>query len=154
MLAVINPWHGKIGRTYWWLSQLAIFCLGIGGLVATILLFADLNSDTDVRNSGEQAGIVVTILAVIYMNLCTCLNRLRDSGRSGIWYLSFLLPTVGTGLMVYFCGIEKHPGRFTSEPPRGTFGQTAPDKAPHRPSPATSWGNSSKPFGRRDRNVA
>lgn len=62
----------------------------------------------------ENVGLGLTALAMIYMNLCTCLNRLRDSGRSGFWYLSFLLPSVGTGLMVYFCGIEKAPGRFTS----------------------------------------
>jgi len=112
MEALINPVCGRIGRGRWWLFQLMIFVLAIGGLVVTIFLFADLDGERQGRRPMENVGLGLTALAMIYMNLCTCLNRLRDSGRSGFWYLAFLLPSVGTGLMIYFCGIEKSPGRF------------------------------------------
>ncbi|MET1411507.1 DUF805 domain-containing protein [Roseibium sp. HPY-6] len=152
MLALINPCHGKIGRTHWWLSQIAIFCLAIGGLAGTIFLFADLEDSSSARNPMENIGLTVTIIAVLYMNLCTCLNRLRDSGRSGFWYLSFLLPTVGSGLMCYFCGIEKTPGRFTSDepdPPADNFVR----QPPVQPAPRSSVPPPPKEFGRRHSNA-
>ena len=155
MLALLNPCHGKIGRRHWWLSQLAIFCLAIGGLAATIFLFADLASENTDRNPMENVGLAVTIVAVIYMNLCTCLNRLRDSGRSGFWYLSFQLPTVGTGLMLYFCGIEKSPGRFRSDnsrPPEEGF-LPVPMQAARPQAQSSLPPTPPREFGRRNRNA-
>lgn len=152
MLALINPCHGKIGRTHWWLSQIAIFCLAIGGLAGTIFLFADLDDSSSARNPMENVGIAVTIIAVLYMNLCTCLNRLRDSGRSGFWYLSFLLPTVGSGLMLYFCGIEKTPGRFTSDKPDPPADNFVP-QPPVQPASRSSTPPPPKEFGRRHSNA-
>lgn len=114
MLALLNPAYGKIRRRTWWFSQIVIFMTAFLGLMVTVFLFADPVAASGGRSPAENAGIFSTLLAMLYMNLCSCLNRLRESGRSGLWYLSFLLPAAGTGLMVYFCGIEKHPGRFTS----------------------------------------
>lgn len=153
MLALINPCHGKIGRTHWWLSQFAIFCFAIGGLAATIFLFADLASESSDRNTTENIGLAVTIVAVIYMNLCTCLNRLRDSSRPGILYLAFFLPSIGTFLMFYFCGIEKSPGRFRSDKshlPEDRFVPATPP--PVRPSPQPRVPSPpQREFGRRNR---
>ncbi|WP_269580981.1 DUF805 domain-containing protein [Roseibium sp. Sym1] len=151
MEALFNPVCGTIGRGRWWLFQLVIFGVAIGGLLATIFLFADLEGGAGGRNPMENVGLGLTALAMIYMNLCTCLNRLRDSGRSGFWYLSFLLPSVGTGLMVYFCGIEKAPGRFTSgrsDPPAPGPVSAAPAafSAPVRPQTVRQ-----REFGRRNR---
>ncbi|WP_306142896.1 DUF805 domain-containing protein [Roseibium sp. MMSF_3412] len=153
MFALFNPCYGKIGRRHWWLSQFAIFCLALAGLAATIFLFADLTAEDDVRNPMENVGLAVTIVAAIYMNLCTCLNRLRDSGRTGFWYLSFQLPTVGTGLMFYFCGIEKAPGRFRSDNPRPPEDAFVPVYRPPA-QPRTQY-NVPPPreFGRRNRNA-
>lgn len=154
MFALFNPCYGKIGRRHWWLSQLAIFCLALAGLAVTIFLFADLTTEDDVRNPMENVGLAMTIVAVIYMNLCTCLNRLRDSGRSGFWYLSFHLPTVGTGLMLYFCGIEKSPGRFRSHKPRPPEDGFVPVQMPAARPRAQTRVPPTPPreFGRRDRN--
>jgi uncharacterized membrane protein YhaH (DUF805 family) len=151
MEALFNPVCGTIGRGRWWLLQLVIFGLAIGGLVATIFLFADLGGQIESRNPMENIGIGLTAMAVIYMNMCTCLSRLRDSGRSGFWYLSFLLPSVGTGLMVYFCGVEKSPGRFTS----GRSDPPAPGQLPAAPAaysaPVRPQTVRQREFGRRTR---
>lgn len=47
------------------------------------------------------------------MHFCTCLSRLRDTGRSGQWaVLSILFVGYGgTLLMIYFCGIEGKAGK-------------------------------------------
>lgn len=50
MEALFNPVCGTIGRGRWWLFQLVIFGVAIGGLLATIFLFADLE--------GEQAAAI------------------------------------------------------------------------------------------------
>lgn len=143
MLALVNPCHGKIGRTHWWLSQIAIFCLAIGGLVATIHL------------PMGGVGLAVLVIMIMYMNLCTCLNRLRDSSRPGILYLSFFLPSIGTALMFYFCGIEKSPGRFRSDRshlPEDRFVPATPP--PVRPSPQPRVPSPPpREFGRRNRDA-
>lgn len=106
MLYLLNPFQGRMGRGRWWLMQFVILGLAIAGMVLTVLLFADLEAPTATRNGSENAMLALIVVAVIYMNFATCVNRLRDSMRSGFWYLTFLLPMVGTGLMIYFCGLE------------------------------------------------
>lgn len=106
MLYLLNPLQGKIGRGRWWLMQLVIFVLVIAGLFMTAFLFADFDAPADTRNSSENVMLALILVAMVYMNFATCVNRLRDSMRSGFWYLTFLLPMVGTGLMIYFCGVE------------------------------------------------
>ena len=106
MLYLLNPLQGKIGRGRWWLMQLAIFVLVVLGLFATAFLFADFDAPAGTRNGSENAMLAMIIVGMIYMNFVTCVNLLRDSARSGFWYLTFLLPMVGTGLMIYFCGLE------------------------------------------------
>ncbi|MCP4319648.1 MAG: DUF805 domain-containing protein [Hyphomicrobiales bacterium] len=86
--------------------QLVIFSLAIGGMVFSASFLADPAAHTSERNASETAALFVILVAVIYTNFSTCLNRLRDSGRSGLWYLTFLVPYAGTGLMIYFCGVE------------------------------------------------
>ena len=106
MSALFNPFYGRINRGDWWLLQLAIFAFAVFGMFLTYILASDPNLPTGERTTGEALMLLLVILLVVYMNFATCLNRLRDASRSGLWYLSFLLPTVGTGLMIYFCGIE------------------------------------------------
>ncbi|MES0882505.1 DUF805 domain-containing protein [Roseibium sp. SCP14] len=107
MAALFNPVYRRINRLQWWLYQLVILFGAIATLILTALLFGDPDAPKGSRNGLEILGIATACLFFIYANFCTCLNRLRDSGRSWIWYLTFLLPTVGTGLMIYFCGIER-----------------------------------------------
>jgi uncharacterized membrane protein YhaH (DUF805 family) len=103
---LLNPFHGQINRSNWWLLQILIFAFAFAGIICAITFASDPNLPTDQRSNGESVIFLLVIVGVIYMNFATCLNRLRDSRRSGFWYLTFMLPTVGTGLMIYFCGIE------------------------------------------------
>ncbi len=106
MLYLFNPMQGRIGRGYWWMLQLIIFTLAFACLIFSAVVLADPSASYDTRTSSEQAMFVFVVVMMVYMNFCACQNRLRDSGRSGFWYLTFLLPYAGTGLMIYFCGVE------------------------------------------------
>jgi uncharacterized membrane protein YhaH (DUF805 family) len=105
MFALINPFYGRISRSEWWLSQFAIFALAFFAMFMTIMFASDPNLPTSERTGTESSMLIMIILGGLYMNFATCLNRLRDASYSRFLYLSFLLPTVGTGLMIYFCGI-------------------------------------------------
>ncbi len=104
MLALISPVAEPIGRAKWWAFQFLILFVGVFAIVVLAINYADSGSES--RLPEESGMFWGTIGLVVYANLCTCLARLRDSGRSGWWWLAFNLPTVGTGLMIYFCGIE------------------------------------------------
>lgn len=110
MAFLFNPFHGQIGRGHWWMLQAAILVFTLAGLFLTALLFANSSVAQGARTTGEAAMFAIILVAVLYMNFSTCLNRLRDSGRSGLWYISFLLPYGGTPMMIYFCGIEAGDG--------------------------------------------
>jgi uncharacterized membrane protein YhaH (DUF805 family) len=110
MSALFNPFYGRINRGDWWLLQLAIFVFAFLGMFMTITFASDPNLPAGQKTTGEASMLLLVILSVVYMNFATCINRLRDSGTSGFLYLVFLLPTVGTGLMIYFCGIKEGDG--------------------------------------------
>ena len=150
MLYLIDPFHGQISRRRWWLFQLIILVLAFAGMFVSIVLFSDPDAPTSTRNSNESTMLWSIIAVVIYLNFSACLNRLRDTGRSGLWYLAFMLPTVGTGLMICFCGIEAGDGGeydeeiSTAPPPQSPALQTA---APQNYSPRAQA--KIQPFGRR-----
>ncbi len=109
MAALINPFHGRINRLQWWMYQFLIFFLTAVGFVGIALYFVDSHGPEFKWLDNEIAALVLLVLLSSIMNFSTCINRLRDTGRSGFWYLAFLGPTFGTALMIYFCGIE--PGK-------------------------------------------
>ena len=82
------------------------------------------------KSSTETTGILVTAGIWMYMNFCTCMNRLRDSGRHWAFYFLFHLPLIGLPAMIYFCGIEEGSPRMRSiadtfgEPEYTPFSQT------------------------------
>jgi uncharacterized membrane protein YhaH (DUF805 family) len=106
MSALINPFYGRINRGDWWLLQLTIFVIAFLGIFISITFASDPNLPTSEKTTGEAVILLMIILLVAYMNFATCINRLRDSDTNRLWYFSFLLPTVGTGLMIYFCGVK------------------------------------------------
>ncbi|MEM8813859.1 MAG: DUF805 domain-containing protein [Pseudomonadota bacterium] len=113
---LFNPFHGKIGRGRWWLLQFLIFLTGLVAMIFTIKFLGDPSAPAGTRTRAESLALGIIFLAVIYMNFSVCLNRLRDSERSGLWYLAFMLPYAGTGLMVYLCGTQ--PGTCQGSQPR------------------------------------
>lgn len=150
---LFNPFHGQISRGTWWLSQLVIFALAVAGLFVSAAFLADPGAPKGARSDGEIAMLAVVFVGMIYLNLSTCLNRLRDTGRSGFWYLAFLMPYAGTGLMIYFCGIEPGEGgdRVTPDPkPSRTHHAVAPvQPAPTAPKPKPRFSGQAHAFGRR-----
>lgn len=150
MAFLLNPLQGRMTRLQWWLAQLGIFAAAFAGLFLTAFLLSDRSAPISTRTPGETWALTGIILSVVFANFSTCLNRLRDSGRSGFWYLSFWLPPAGTGLMIYFCGIER--GRRMGS--RGFGPSTASDTltpqtcAPPPPAQIPSQ-RSRQTFGRR-----
>jgi hypothetical protein len=104
MLSLVSPVAEPIGRAKWWGFQFLILFVGILALFVLAINYSDTGATGRVPE--ENAMVWGIIGLVLYTNLCTCLARLRDTGRSGWWWIAFLLPTVGTGLMIYFCGVE------------------------------------------------
>lgn len=147
MIALLNPFYGGISRSHWWLCQVAIVVAFFVGLAVTAFLFATPGSPPAHRNPGETIGLALVIVGVLYMNFSTCLNRLYNSGRSWVWYLTFLLPTVGLGLMLYFCGIEAGSGRMTRRRNRSEPNVRPPQPIPSRQPPKTPQKQTG--FGRR-----
>ncbi len=150
MAFLFNPFQGQMTRLQWWLAQLGIFAAAFAGLFLTAFLLSDRSEPISTRTSGETWALTGILLSVLFANFSTCLNRLRDSGRSGFWYLTFLFPTVGTGLMIYFCGIERGrgmgfggfgPSADTETPPPQSYAPPPPAQIPSQRSRQT--------FGRR-----
>lgn len=108
---LLNPFAGSINRGDWWFAQLIIFLMAVGVLVLMSLIgptaFIPDDQVSEALKSEEKTYFVIVVLCVIYMNFATCVNRLRDQGKSGFYYTIFLLPSVGTGLMIYYCGIAR-----------------------------------------------
>lgn len=150
MAFLFNPFQGQMTRLQWWLAQLGIFVAAFAALFLTAYLHSDrpVPISIDTRTPGETWALNGIILSVMFANFSTCLNRLRDSGRSRFWYLSFLIPPAGTGLMIYFCGIERGRGTFfrpstdTETPPPQTYAPPPPAQIPSQRSRRT--------FGRRE----
>ena len=86
---LFNPFHGKLSRGGWWLSQLAIFGLAALGLFASAVFMASLEAVGSDRDPGETTVFFLIFAAVLYTNFSTCLNRLRDCGRSGLCISAF-----------------------------------------------------------------
>ncbi|NNF78159.1 MAG: DUF805 domain-containing protein [Rhizobiales bacterium] len=79
------------------------------------------------HHSETNALHVFGFATLLYMQLSACLKRLRDSGRNGLWVLTFRIPIIGIVLMIYFCGIEDNSGKSLSRRPGGSrqFDQSA-----------------------------
>lgn len=150
---LFNPFHGQIGRGTWWLSQFVIFALAFAGLIVCARLFADPGAPSGARNDSEIAMLAVIVVSMVYLNFSTCLNRLRDTGRSGFWYLAFLMPYAGSGLMIYFCGIEPGQGgdRVGRDPKPSRTGHAFQPVRPSPPveKPRPRFSGQAHAFGRR-----
>lgn len=107
MQYLFNPFYGKLSRGGWWSFQFVIFSVVFTGSILTAMFLADPHTPANDRNASEITVLILILMAALYANFSTCLNRLRDTGRNGLWYLSFLIPYAGLCLMVYFCGIEQ-----------------------------------------------
>lgn len=168
MAYFFNPFAGEIGRLFWWGAQILIMVIIFALLFATVILVADPEAPIETRNGGELTSLLGIGLLGIYLNLCTSVNRLRDAGRSGWWYLAFNIPFIGSALMIFMCGIlpgsrPSLSGIFDDGPAfdpddiinRYKSGQSAANHyAPPSPSPQpsvtpSSINQSSQGFGKR-----
>jgi len=107
MFYLLNPFFGRIGRGKWWLLQIVIFAIMVALMVGAVITQPNITSIAFGETTRGQLWMLFIIVVSLYLNCCSCINRLRDTGRIALVYLTFFLPFIGTGLMIYFCGIEK-----------------------------------------------
>lgn len=130
MFYLLNPFLGQISRAQWWLAQLTVFVLCFFAALVAIFMITDPTVPGFEREFEQSPAYVAIIVLGTYMNFCACLNRLRDTGRSGLWFLAFFVPFVGLALVIYFCGIESaamrsHSRHSDAARPQQQFEQTA-----------------------------
>lgn len=70
------------------------------GLLAFLIIFFD-----DDSNASKTTNIAIMAVVWIWMQIAICGQRLHDQDRTAWWFLAFLVPYAGTGLMTYYCGI-------------------------------------------------
>ncbi len=69
--------------------------------------------------------IIIILLALILFasiipNIAVTVRRLHDTGRSGGWFFIYLVPVVGSLILLYFMCEEGYPGRNAYGPdPKG-----------------------------------
>jgi len=89
---------GRAARSEFWYWQLFV---ALGGIVAE---FLDLVFSYDVFNVGGSPLSTLFWLATLIPNLAVMVRRLHDIDRSGWWLLLFLIPLIGTiVLIVWWC---------------------------------------------------
>jgi len=102
-----NPIAGRMGRLGWWLSQLLVLVILVVGFVLIIRMHPNVDPDNLMADRAFLLKVVILAALTTYINLCACLNRLRDSGRPGWVYFAHFIPYIGAFVIIYFCGIEK-----------------------------------------------
>lgn len=103
----VNPRYGPINCSQWWAGQVMIFMFALLALfiVSVLAQTADLKA---IGNGTVESSIFIFVfIGAAFSNFATCMNRLEHSGRSRWWYAVFLVPIIGTGLMIIFCGMEE-----------------------------------------------
>ena len=90
--------EGRARRMEYWMFVLINFFITIGiGLISGLLGF------------GEFLGTLYG-LAIFIPSLAVSVRRLHDSGRTGWWILLFLIPVLGTIILIIFFCFEGEKG--------------------------------------------
>ncbi|NDW04004.1 DUF805 domain-containing protein [Jiella pacifica] len=90
--------HGRIGRTTYWLAVFTAFVLFLGG--AAMIALAGSNM---AGTLSAVAGVVL-VAAGAWISWATTVTRLHDTDHSGFLALVILVPLGSLGLMAY-CGL-------------------------------------------------
>lgn len=125
---------GRVGRSQWWLAQLAILVLIVAAL-AVILSAVDpdkLSSDRSGAIGSAGASVLLIICSVcvliVWINLACTVKRFHDRDKSGWWVLILFVPYIGAIWQIVECGFlsgSRGPNRFG--PPPGSSDDHAYD---------------------------
>ena len=118
---------GRIGRSQWWLAQLAIaLILGLGAGVVYVIAIngAPLPNPDPRKLTGELGSVLLVVLATIvlalWVNLASTVKRFHDRDKSGFWCLIFLIPYIGAIWQIVECGcLPGSRGSNNYGPPNG-----------------------------------
>ena len=96
--------NGRARRKDYWMFVLwnLIVAIVLGVILGALVAF-----------TGIKALMVVAYLyglAVLIPSIALGVRRLHDIGKSGLWYLSCLVPVVGSILLLIFFCLDSQPG--------------------------------------------
>ncbi len=91
-LLVIFSFRGRIGRRDYWL-------IGFPAWVISLALFA-LAANTTGNNAIGAASVIATFGLAVWVVSAIVSKRFRDSGASGWWALTMLVPVFGVFVLI------------------------------------------------------
>lgn len=85
---------GRIGRGKWWLGQLAVLVILVISVFASAISI-DLDSPFGDLNHQQLWTLGIGVLVAAFFNVCLCVKRYHDRGKSGFWFFICFIPYVG-----------------------------------------------------------
>lgn len=115
---------GRASRAeYWWFVLFYTLAMIAALFMDTLQVIA---ADVPSLNPFSYTSIWLSLLTLIPM-LSVTVRRLHDSGRSGFWYLLFLVPVVGGIIMiVLMVAPSEQDDNIYGPPPRARLRTTSP----------------------------
>jgi uncharacterized membrane protein YhaH (DUF805 family) len=126
VLSQYATFSGRARRSeFWWFALFYFLVLFVASILDRIV-----GSGYGVANIG--IFYTLAVLALLLPNIAVTIRRLHDTGRSGWWWLIWLVPLVGWIILIVFCVQDSQPGpNHYGESPKGAGQQYG--------APGTGW---------------
>lgn len=95
---------GRARRSeFWWFALFYFLVMVVASILDGLL---------GLSYGGGYFGVFYTLawLALLLPNIAVTVRRLHDTGRSGWWWLIWLVPLVGWIILIVFCVEDSKPG--------------------------------------------
>ncbi|MDT8857120.1 DUF805 domain-containing protein [Paracoccaceae bacterium Fryx2] len=96
---------GRASRPEFWWFMLFCLLISIAAAIIDAMLFGDFTRDVT-----GPIGAVVS-LGVLLPTVSVTVRRLHDTGRSGWWYWLFLIPVIGTIILIVWLATRGEAGQ-------------------------------------------
>jgi uncharacterized membrane protein YhaH (DUF805 family) len=88
--------NGRAARSEWWGVNAVIL---LPAYVLGRILLADPN-----RGTLMSTTLLLASIPLIWTSIAVSVRRLHDLNKEGIWYLISLVPVIGPGWLLIYCG--------------------------------------------------
>jgi uncharacterized membrane protein YhaH (DUF805 family) len=126
MYSTFFGFSGRIGRGYWWLAQLVLIPVVLfGGFFLAGAIGATAKGTAAAGTSIGVGAIVIvlSIVACIWLNASSTVQRYHDRGKQGAWFFVGMIPVIGIFWQIIECGFcSGDDGDNRYGPPHGSGG--------------------------------